>query len=41
MTVTNPGYFTEPVMLSKFYHWVPGVEVGRYDCEVTEGGSSS
>jgi hypothetical protein len=41
MTVTNPGYFTEPVELSKYFHWVPDVEVGRYDCAVTEGGSSS
>lgn len=41
MTVTNPGYFTEPVVLAKFFHWVPGVEVGRYDCAVTEGGASS
>ena len=41
MTVTNPGYFTEPVELSKYFHWVPGVEVGRYDCAITEGRSSS
>jgi len=39
MTVTNPGYFSRPVVLSKFFHWVPGVEVGRYDCLVPEGGS--
>ena len=41
MTVTNPGYFTEPVVLTKYFHWVPDVEVGRYDCAVTEGRSSS
>ena len=41
VTVTNPGYFTEPVVLSKFFHWVPGVEVGRYDCTVAEGGSTT
>ena len=41
MTVTNPGYFTAPVTLGKYFHWVPGVEVGRYDCAITEGGSSS
>lgn len=41
MTVTNPGYFTEPVVLSKFFHWVPGVEVGRYDCAIAEVGSST
>jgi hypothetical protein len=41
MTVSNPGYFTEPVELTKYFHWVPNVEVGRYDCAITEGGSSS
>ena len=41
VTVTNPGYFTEPVVLSKFFHWVPGVEVGRFDCMVAEGGSTT
>ncbi len=40
MTVTNPGYFTEPVELTKYWHWVPGVEVGRYDCAITEGGAA-
>ena len=39
MTITNPGYFNEPVALGKFFHWVPGVEVGRYDCLVPEGGA--
>lgn len=37
MTITNPGYFSEPVVLGKFFHWVPGVEVGRYDCLVFDG----
>jgi hypothetical protein len=32
MTVTAPTTFTEPVSLSKFWLYVPGVEVKPYDC---------
>jgi len=32
MTVTAPSTFTEPVTLSKFWLYVPGVEVKPYDC---------
>jgi hypothetical protein len=32
MTVTAPSTFTEPVKLSKFWLYVPGVEVKPYDC---------
>ncbi len=31
-TVTAPSTFTEPVVLSKFWLYVPGVEVKPYDC---------
>jgi hypothetical protein len=31
-TVTAPSTFTEPVALSKFWLYVPGVEVKPYDC---------
>jgi hypothetical protein len=32
MTVTAPSTFTEPVSLSKFWLYVPGVEVKPFDC---------
>ena len=41
MTITNPGYFTAPVVLTKYFHWVPDVEVGTYDCAVTEGSAAN
>jgi len=34
MIVTDPGTFTEPVTLRKHWVWIPGVEVGIYDCVV-------
>lgn len=34
MTVTDPATFTQPVTLGKHWVWVPGVEVGIYDCVV-------
>jgi hypothetical protein len=34
LTVTDPATFTEPVTLGKYWVWVPGVEVGVYDCVV-------
>ncbi len=34
LTVTDPATFTEPVTLGKHWVWVPGVEVGVYDCVV-------
>lgn len=30
--VTDPTTFTEPVLLDRFWLWVPGVLVERYDC---------
>jgi len=36
MIVTDTGTFTEPVALGKHWVWVPGVEVGIYDCVVGE-----
>ena len=32
VVVTDPGLFTEPVMLSKSWRWVPGDEVLPFDC---------
>ena len=32
ITVTDPATFTEPVSLSKFWLYVPGVEVKPFDC---------
>lgn len=34
MIVSDTGTFTEPVALGKHWVWVPGVEVGIYDCVV-------
>ncbi len=34
MIVTDTGTFTEPVTLGKHWVWIPGVEVGVYDCVV-------
>jgi len=30
--VTDPTTFTEPVLLDRFWLWVPGVQVEAYDC---------
>ena len=30
--VTDPTTFTEPVLLDRFWLWVPGVQVETYDC---------
>jgi hypothetical protein len=34
MTVTDPATFTQPVTLGKHWVWIPGVEVGVYNCVV-------
>ncbi len=34
MTVTDPATFTEPVTIGKHWVWVPGVEIGNYNCVV-------
>ena len=31
--VTDPTIFTEPVLLDRFWLWVPGAQVERYDCQ--------
>ncbi len=35
MRVTDPATFTEPVELSKYFLYVPGVEVHPFDCTVS------
>ena len=32
--VADPTTFTEPVLLDRFWLWVPGVQVERYDCRL-------
>ena len=32
--VTDPATFTEPVLLDRFWLWVPGVQVELYDCRL-------
>ena len=32
LIVTDPATFTQPVTLAKHWVWIPGVEVGKYDC---------
>jgi Family of unknown function (DUF6152) len=33
MTVTDPATFTEPVTLSTYWIWIPGVELLPYECQ--------
>ena len=35
-TVTDPAIFTEPVVLERYWIWVPGEAVEPYNCVVTE-----
>jgi hypothetical protein len=37
MVVTDPATFTEPVTLTKFFFYVPGNQVNRYECTVGTG----
>lgn len=32
ITVTDPGTFTEPVTLERYWIWVPGEQIRPYDC---------
>ena len=34
LTVTDPGTFTEPVTLSKFWAWYPEITVEPFECQV-------
>ena len=36
VTVTDPDVFAEPVTREKYWVWIPGVEIERYDCTVAE-----
>jgi hypothetical protein len=36
MTVTDPATFTEPVTLSTYWIWIPGVELLPYQCRERE-----
>ena len=36
MTVTDPATFTEPVVLEKYWLWLPDVQVEPYECTVSE-----
>ena len=35
-TVTDPAVFTEPVVLSRYWVWIPGEAVEPYNCVVSE-----
>lgn len=37
LTVTDPDTFTEPVTLTSFWNWRPGIEVKKFDCVETPG----
>ena len=32
--ITDPATFTEPVLLDRFWLWVPGRQVEQYNCTV-------
>ena len=36
MTLTDPATFTEPVVLEKYWLWLPDVRVEPYECTVSE-----
>ncbi len=36
MTLIDPATFTEPVVLEKYWLWLPDVQVERYECTVSE-----
>lgn len=40
ITATDPSVFTEPVTMERQWLWVPGQQIGRYDC-VWEGNQPS
>ena len=33
LTVTDPENFVEPAVVSGTWSWVPGIEVGTFECE--------
>jgi len=32
ITANDPATFTEPLTLTKYYLWVPGLEIRPYEC---------
>ena len=36
LTVTDAATFTQPVVMDKYWLWIPGVQVEPYDCTVSE-----
>ena len=36
LTVTDAATFTQPVVMDKYWLWIPGVRVEPYECTVSE-----
>ena len=36
LTVTDAATFTQPVVMDKYWLWIPGVRVESYECTVSE-----
>lgn len=36
LTVTDAATFTQPVVMKKYWLWIPGVRVEPYECTVSQ-----